>query len=100
MDILEQYKSQHPEAFRPQAAPSAGAEEYGFIIKLVLRMPGGAVRSPKQANKILLGAAGAVFVTALILFLWRGGSGLPPDAEIRRDTPTAGVRAGAGTQLP
>ena len=94
MDLLEQYKQQHPEAFRPRENTGLGADEYGFLIKLAIRLPGGFVQNAKQATRVLLGAAGLVFVVAIVLFLRSGGSNLPPEEEILRDTPTSGLRGG------
>ena len=99
MDILEKYKGEHPEAFRPRENPGLAEDEYGFLIKLAIRMPGGFVQNARQANRMLLAAAGIAFAVAIFLF-FRGGSDLPPYKEILRDTPAAGVRPGAETPQP
>ena len=93
MDILEKYKGEHPEAFRPRENPGLASDEYGFLIKLAIRMPGGFVRNARQASRVLLGAAVLLIVVSLSVFFWRGsGPELPSEGEIVRDTPTSGLR--------
>ena len=79
MDLLEQYKLQNPEAFRPKDRESElGRGEYGFIVRFVIHLPGGMVRNAKEASYILLGAAGVLIVLTLIVSFW--GSGSAPKA--------------------
>ncbi len=100
MDLLEQYKLQNPEAFRPKDRESElGQGEYGFIIRFVIHLPGGMVRNAKEAGYVLLGAAGvAVFLTLIIFFWGSGGPKVPSAQETLRDTPTTGLRQGAQVQ--
>ena len=94
MDLLEQYKQQHPEAFRPRENTGLGADEYGFLIKLAIRLPGGFVQNAKQASRVLLGAAGIALVITVLLLLRGSGQELPSEEEILRNTPTSGLRGG------
>lgn len=74
MDLLEQYKQQYPEKFRPkEREPELGQGEYGFIIRFVIHLPGGMVRNAKEASYILLGAAGVSILLTLIIFFWGSG---------------------------
>lgn len=76
MDLLEQYKQQHPEAFRekPQWQPSS---EYGFLIRLVMRLLGVRVRDTRMASYVLLIAGVAVFVVSVAIFIYNfSGSGI------------------------
>ncbi len=94
MDLLEQYKQQHPEAFRPRENTGLGADEYGFLIKLAIRLPGGFVQNAKQASRVLLGAAGIALAITVLLLLRGSGQELPSEEEILRNTPTSGLRGG------
>ncbi len=101
MDLLEQYKQQRPEAFKPvvpQPATDPYGREYGAMVRLVMRMSGGRIRDARQASYVLIAVA-AVFLTVSLFFFFRGsGPSLPSAQEILRDTPTSGLRS--GTQLP
>ena len=48
MDILSQYKQQHPEALCEELQWRA-SHERGFLIRLVMRLSGGRIRETKQA---------------------------------------------------
>jgi len=74
MDLLSQYKQDHPEALRPtpQWEPP---KEYGFFIRLVMRLSGGRIREINQASYILLGAAALVLVVSIFLYFGLPGTG-------------------------
>lgn len=68
MDILGQYEKQQPQVI--QAAPQRQlAPEYGFFIRLVIRLSGGRIQDSRRAVYVLLGIA-AVFMLASLLFLF------------------------------
>ncbi len=70
MDLLEQYKQQHPEKFQEQKpAPMADpyGREYSTLVALVIRLSGGRIQNAKQASYALLAVA-IVFVLASLLF--------------------------------
>ena len=73
MGILEQYKKQFPEANQPtpQWQP---ASEYGFFVKLVTKLSGGRIQDETKANYVLLGAAGIIFLVAILIFVFSGSS--------------------------
>ena len=88
MDLLEQYRKEHPEAFRPrETQPELGEHEYGFLIKFVVRLPGGV--SVARARTILLGAGGVFLVAGAVIFLLYGGDQRPQptEADLRRTPP-------------
>ena len=95
MDLLEQYKTQHPEAFRPaRMAAMRDSGEYGFIIKFVIRMPGGVVRDARSAKRVLLGASGVLLALALVVFFAGSGSSRPQiDEDNFTLTPPSGGTA-------
>jgi len=75
MDILSQYKQQNPEAFRekPKWQPSS---EYGFLIRLVMRLSGGRIRDAKKASMALLSIAMVVLIMSIAIFIYSfSGSG-------------------------
>ena len=95
MGILENYKEQNPSAFR-EAPKWQPPREYGFFIRMVMRLSGGRIREVNKAAQVLAIAVAVVFVVSLFLFLSGGGGPkLPPEREILRDTPTTGLRQGA-----
>lgn len=71
MDLLSQYQQEHPEAFReqPKRQPS---DEYGFFIRLILRLSGGRVRDVKTVHKVLLIAAIIIALASMSLWLFAG----------------------------
>ena len=69
MGLLENYKEQNPEAFR-EAPKWRPPQEYGFFIRLVMRLSGGRVRDINQASYVLLIAA--AIVALLSLLFWFG----------------------------
>ena len=97
MGLLDQYQQQYPEKFRPkEREPELGEDEYGFIVRFVIHLPGGMIRNTQQASRVLLGVAGAALFLTLVVFFW-GSSGpkIPSAQEALRDTPTVGLRQGA-----
>ncbi len=77
MDLLEQYKQQNPEAFREQKRPQASDEygrEYSTMVRLVMRLSGGAIKDARQASVVLLIGAAIIAIIALIVFFWPSGA--------------------------
>jgi len=98
MDLLEQYKQQHPEAFRKQK-PARMADEYGReytgMVAFVMRLSGGRIRTAQQASMALIAFAAMMLVISLFFFFRNGGPSLPSVQQTLRDTPTRGLRSGA-----
>ena len=66
MDILEQYKKQFPEI--KQAAPKRQpSSEYGFWVRLVIKLSGGRIQDEAKANQALVIAAVAMLVLSFFL---------------------------------
>ena len=98
MDILEQYKKEHPKTFKPTATQPVTdpyGREYGAMVRLAMGLSGGRLRTVQQANYALLAFAGVVLLVSLFFFFRSGGPALPSSQEILRDTPTKGLRPGA-----
>ncbi len=99
MDILGEYEKQRavasapirPASFRPDS-------EYGFFIKLVMRVSGGKIENARQASIVLLSAAGVILLISIFIFFRGSSVSLPPPRDILRDTPTSGLRPGAELQ--
>jgi len=90
MDLLEQYRKEHPEAFRPRETRAEfGAHEYGFLIKFAIRLPGGG--NVARARTILLGAGGVFLLVGAVIFLLYGGDQRPgpTETDLRRTPPLA-----------
>lgn len=81
MDLLEQYKQQHPEAFKekPKWQPPS---EYGFFIRLVMRLSGGRIREVREATYVLLGGAIVMAVVAIIVLIVTFSSSPTPALRI------------------
>jgi len=71
MDILSQYKQQHPEAFQ-EKTPARMSDEYGReytgMVRWVVRLSGGRIRDARTASYFLLALAGVAAVIAFFLF--------------------------------
>ncbi|MEK7541610.1 MAG: hypothetical protein AAB533_02055 [Patescibacteria group bacterium] len=82
MDLLSQYKQEHPEAFQDKKAVPL-TDEYGRVytgmIGLVMRLSGGRIRDGRTASYALLAAAAVIVVIALYFFISGigGGAGAP-----------------------
>lgn len=72
MDILEAYEKQNPQPVRaaPQRQPT---DEYGFFIRLVMRLSNGKIQNIRQASYVLLAAAGVILLAAILVFLEASG---------------------------
>ncbi len=72
MDLLEQYEKQNPRVVQaaPQRRPT---DEYGFFIRLVMRLSNGKIQNIRQASYVLLAAAGVVMLAAILVFLGASG---------------------------
>lgn len=68
MDLLSQYRKDHPEVFQP-GSQWQPPKEYGFFIRLVMRLSGGRIRDVNTASYALLGAAVLIFVAALAVII-------------------------------
>ena len=95
MDLLSQYKKDHPEAFQEQKqAPMT--DEYGRVytgmIAWVMCLSGGRIRDARTATYVLMAAAGIIFVVSLFLFFRGGGTALPPEHDIFGNTLPGGLR--------
>jgi len=69
MDLLEQYKQQHPEMAQnvPVWSPP---REYGFFIRLVMRMSGGKIRDVNTASYVLAIASAVIVVVSIGIFTY------------------------------
>ncbi len=75
MDLLEQYKQQHPEVLQP-ASTWSPPREYGFFIRLVMRLSGGKIRDINQASYVLAIAGAVIVVISTAIFIYDfSGSG-------------------------
>lgn len=72
MDILQAYEKQRPQPIQasPQRQPT---DEYGFFIRLVMRLSNGKIQNVKQASYVLLAAAGVILLAAALVFLEASG---------------------------
>ena len=77
MGLLENYKEQNPEAFR-EAPKWRPPQEYGFFIRMVMRMSGGRIRDVDRAAYVLAIAAAIILVTSLFFFFSAGSPSKPP----------------------
>ena len=64
MGLLENYREQHPEEFREKPRCEA-PKEYGFFIRLLMRLSGGRIRDVNAASYVLFGAAIFIMVIAI-----------------------------------
>ena len=75
MDILKQYEKQVSEINK--AAPQREAlSEYGFFIRLVMRLSGGRIHNETQASYVLIAAAALMIIASLFIIF--GGAGQAP----------------------
>ena len=80
MDILGEYERQNLDAPTQTRRAVPYSQQYGFFIRLVMRLSGGRITDARQATYVLLGVAGVIFLISLFLlagllalFLsWRG----------------------------
>lgn len=79
MDILGAYEKQNLQQTIQPIAQRSYAPEYGFFIRLVMRLSGGKIENARQASYVLLAAAGVIIFLALIVFIFASpaGSGMP-----------------------
>ncbi len=80
MDLLSQYKQDHPEAFQEKKAVPM-ADEYGHayprMVRMVMRLSGGRITNIHQAIYALVIVAAVVFVVSLTVFFWGSGGNTP-----------------------
>jgi len=78
MDLLSQYKQEHPEAFREQRQ-SPVADEYGRaytgMTAWVIRISGGRIRDARQATTVLLIVTVVIAAVAAYIFISAIGGG-------------------------
>ncbi|MEK7099415.1 MAG: hypothetical protein AAB916_02765 [Patescibacteria group bacterium] len=93
MDLLEQYKSDHPEAFREKPREAIAVDQ-PLLIRLVMQWSGGMVRDVRQAQYVLLGVAAVAVLAAAILFFnfLRGPRPPSPDKIVPIAGPAAEMR--------
>lgn len=72
MDILGAYEKQNTPAVQP-IAQRQQSSEYGFFIRLVMRLSGGKITNMRQASYVLLAAAGVILLAAIVVFLGASG---------------------------
>lgn len=75
MDILKKYNEDTP-TVRPQVSQWQPPSEYGFFVRMVMRVSGGRIRELRQASYVLLIGAIVITIIAAVLFLGAGGRGL------------------------
>lgn len=74
MDILSQYEKQSPAVSHEQPMYQLPSE-YGFLIRLVMKISGGRIKDAIRANYILIGVAIVFLIIAGMIFLFaRSGS--------------------------
>lgn len=86
MDLLSQYKQEHPEAFRTEKRPQmadAYGREYTGMIALVMRMSDGRIKDARQASVALFVISAIIVASTLIIFFLPGGvqNALPKNFE-------------------
>lgn len=83
MDLLEQYRQEHPEAFREQG-PAPAADPYGRtytgMVAFVMRLSGGRIRDINTASYALAIGAAAIFIIALLFYFGLPGFSSSPKA--------------------
>lgn len=67
MDILGKYEADRPQVIK-QPHQFRTAPEYGFFVRIVMRLSGDRIQDARQASMVLLGCAGVCFLIALSLF--------------------------------
>ena len=76
MGLLENYREQHPEAFRDKPKWES-PREYGFFIRLVMRLSAGRIHDVNTASYVLLGAAVFIMIVAVVV-IFSSFNLLPP----------------------
>lgn len=78
MDLLSQYQQEHPEPM-PQPLAHEPDGNYGFFIRLVMRLSGGRIRDARTASRALLfgGTVIAIIATYLFISAIGGDTGTP-----------------------
>ena len=73
MDILQKYKQEHPvSVLRPIQRQQS---EYGFFIRLAMKMSGGRIDNARQAIRVLLIAAVVISAASIVIFIRAFGGG-------------------------
>lgn len=72
MDILKQYKKEHPMMFR-EVPQEFRSRDHRFLIALVIWMSGGRVRDTRDASVILIVAALAVAALTIVVVFFNFG---------------------------
>lgn len=73
MDILGEYQRQNPIAAAPARQTFSPQAEYGFFIRLVMKLSSGRIENGRQASIVLLVAAAGILLVSLVIFLRAGG---------------------------
>ena len=66
MGILERYEKQFPEANKP-ASQWQPSSEYGFWVRLVIKLSGGRIQDEAKANSVLVIAVVVMFVISFFM---------------------------------
>ena len=85
MDLLSQYKQDHPEAFqkqKPQPATDPYGREYRAMMRFVMRLSGGRIRDARQASYALLVVAVIIALISAFLFFNPAGILRPSSGQI------------------
>lgn len=99
MDLLSQYKQDHPEAFQ-ERKPAPMTDEYGRtytgMIALVMRLSGGRIKDARQASYMLFGMIGVfMLMTVIVLLIFNtahSGKSSPQEVEqLMREAPPPSV---------
>lgn len=92
MDILGKYQQERPETSpSPQKTEWGPSNEYGFFIRVVMKLSGGKIRDEKQANLVLLAVTGIMLLisTIIIIRIISGGGPTITGEDIKLTPPSA-----------
>ena len=80
MDLLSQYKQQHPEAFQ-EKKPARMTDEYGReytgMVAFVIRLSGGRIRDARTASYALAIAVAIIVLVSLMIYFMGSGGNIP-----------------------
>ena len=89
---LKEFEAKAKDVPQGGAAPvtSSGSDEMPRMVRLVIKLSGGAIKEQKQAEYVLLGIAAVAIAISIYLFFGRGNqaSSIPPDVFIYTPQPT------------
>ena len=85
MDLLSQYRQEHPESFQEKQAWTP-PRDYGFFIRLAMRLSGGRIRDVNTASYALAIVAGVILIVSLFLFFGIPGVGSTTNLSVPVET--------------